>query len=406
MKFDKKYRLLIVILVLSLSALACGISVSSDPKVGFQPLPTKIKQSPTSNPIEPAVLQLQQPTKVVSPLIVTNEEQILIDLYKKVNPAVVSVVTYASQGGFMVAEGQGSGFLYDSNGNIITNSHVIHGAQQVEVVFADNRTEKATVLGEDLNSDLAVLHVDNFPDGIQPLALGTIDEVAVGQTAVALGNPFGLGGTLTRGIISAMGRTIPALTPFSIPQAIQTDAPINPGNSGGPLLNLAGEVIGVNAQIETGGTSRSNSGIGFAIPVSIVSIVVPALINDGEFQWSWLGVVGGSLNNYVMQAMDLPVDHGAYISEVVQGGPADLAGLRGSTNQVTVDDRVVEIGGDVIVGIDGVEIGSFEDILIYIALNTHPGQNVEVTIIRDGNPNTVTLTLQPRPKETVDFTTP
>jgi 2-alkenal reductase len=233
-----------------------------------------------------------------------------------------------------------------------------------------------------------------------------MNEVAVGQTVVAIGNPFGLGGTLTRGIVSALGRTIPALTSFSIPQAIQTDAPINPGNSGGPLLNLKGELIGVNAQIETGGTSRSNSGIGFAIPVSIVTRVVPALIKDGKFQWGWLGVVGHSVNPTMVKAMDLPVAQGAYVSQVIAGGPAEQAELRGTNDEVSEGNHPVEIGGDVITAIDGVQVSSFEDILIFIALNTTPGQQVTLTVIRDGKPQEILLTLQVRPQENIDLQNP
>jgi 2-alkenal reductase len=224
-----------------------------------------------------------------------------------------------------------------------------------------------------------------------------MDGLAVGQTVLAIGNPFGLTGTLTRGIISALGRTIPALTTFTIPQSIQTDAAINPGNSGGPLLNLRGEVIGVNAQIETGGTGRSNSGVGFAIPVSIVQRVVPALIADGEHEWAWLGVVGGELNIWLVEAMQLPVDRGAYLSEIVEGGPAALAGLRGATDVVEVDGHTVLVGGDVITAVNGQTIASFDDLLIYIALQTSPGDEITLTILRDGEFQDVNLTLGTRP---------
>ena len=261
---------------------------------------------------------------------------------------------------------------------------MVHGADAIDVIFTDSTTIVADLVGEDLHSDLAVIQVSSLPAGVQPLPLGDINEVAVGQTVVAIGNPFGLGGTLTRGIVSALGRSIPALTAFSIPQAIQTDAPINPGNSGGPLLNLRGQVVGVNAQIETGDGSRMNSGVGFAIPVSIVARVIPALIQNGEYQWGWLGVVGGTINPAMVEAMDLPVQKGAYISHVVDDGPADRAGLRGSRDETTVDGRRTEVGGDIIVAIDGQPVSSFEDILIYIALNTHPGQQVVLTILRDG----------------------
>jgi 2-alkenal reductase len=401
-------RIYLAAILLVITGLACGFSFGTNNPAPAAPVAPPAVVTLQVAPAKPIIQasNLVQPTTISNPLLTTSEEAILVEMYKRINGSVVKIVTYAGDNGLVVTSGEGSGFLFDTDGHIVTNSHVVHGSDQIEVVFSDGLTENAQIVGQDLHSDLAVIKVENFPQEAQPLPLGNIDEVAVGQTAIALGNPFGLGGTLTRGIISAMGRTIPALTPFSIPQAIQTDAPINPGNSGGPLLNLAGEVIGVNAQIETGGESRSNSGIGFAIPVSIISRVVPALIQDGKYEWSWLGVVGGNINATVREAMNLPVERGAYISEVVQDGPADTAGLQGSNDEVTLDDRLIEVGGDVIIGIDGVTVNTFEDILIYIALNTHPGQSVELTIVRDGETQNITLTLEPRPTEIVEFNQP
>ena len=329
---------------------------------------------------------------------VATEDQVLVDLYARVNPSVVNITIYASRDGQVIALGQGSGFVYDSAGHIVTNAHVVHGADQIEVTFYDGLTRKAEVVGEDLHSDLAVVKVE-LPQGVQPLRLGDMSELAVGQTVVAIGNPFGLSGTLTRGIISALGRTIPALTIFSIPQAIQTDAAINPGNSGGPLLNLNGEVIGVNAQIETNGTSNSNIGVGFAIPVSIIQRVAPALVKDGEYVWAWLGVRGGDLTPTLVQAMNLPVEQGAYLVEVIAGGPSSKAGLRGASDTAIVEGRSVDTGGDVVTAIDGQPIKTFDDMLIYVALNTSPGQPVVLTILRDGEYQDVTVTLEPRPAE-------
>jgi 2-alkenal reductase len=226
-----------------------------------------------------------------------------------------------------------------------------------------------------------------------------MDGLAVGQTVVAIGNPFGLEGTLTRGIISALGRTIPALTIFSIPQAIQTDAAINPGNSGGPLLNLKGEVIGVNAQIETNGTGASNLGVGFAIPVSLIQRVVPALIETGHYDWPWLGVSGYTVNPPLVKAMSLPVEQGAYVSTVTDGGPALAAGLMGTAETITQDGRTVEVGGDVITAIDGQPVKTFDDILVYLSLQTSPGQEVTLTILRDGKYQDVKLQLGTRPSQ-------
>jgi 2-alkenal reductase len=294
--------------------------------------------------------------------------------------------------------GQGSGFLYDSNGHIITNAHVVDGAEQVEVTFSDGIIQPARIVGQDPHSDLAVVKVDQILVDIRPLALGEMGELAVGQSVVAIGNPFGLEGTLTLGIISALGRTIPALTPFSIPESIQTDAAINPGNSGGPLLNLKGEVIGVNAQIETDGTSRTNSGVGFAIPVSIVELVIPELIQQGKYEWSWMGVQGGDLTPVLAKAMGLENARGAYIAAVAPGGPAEKAGLQGATQETVVDGRPVVIGGDVITKVNDQDVRSFDDLLIYIATQSNPGDEVNLAVLRDGSPLEIMLTLDGRPE--------
>jgi serine protease Do len=397
MKSNK--RIFLVIALLPLLAIACGLIIptATDVKRNNQAIEATI-QAPTAPVIQPEPIQL--------PAITVDEEALLIELYRRANPAVVNIITYSNQGNFIQSEGQGSGFVYDNQGHIITNSHVVHGADAIEVIFSDSTTLEAELIGEDLHSDLAVIQVKTLPGDVQPLPLGDIGEVAVGQTVIAIGNPFGLGGTLTRGIVSALGRSIPALTAFSIPQAIQTDAPINPGNSGGPLLNLRGQVVGVNAQIETSDGSRVNSGVGFAIPVSIVERVVPSLIQNGKYEWGWLGVVGGTINPTMIEAMKLPVQKGAYISQVVNNGPAERAGLLGSRDEVVVEGRRTEIGGDIIVAIDGKPVSSFEDILIYIALNTRPGQKVVLSIIRDGEAQDITVTLEPRPSGTREFNLP
>lgn len=390
----KKRTLFFWLILFVAPALACGRTVLSTPNAPAAVLPTP-------NPVITQVV-IQKPITG----LVTEDDAILIDLYQRLNPAVVSILVYGKQGNLLITQSQGSGFVYDTKGNIITNAHVVHKAAALEVYFSDGTVREAELVGEDLHSDLAVINITNLPENVAPIPLGDIDEVAVGQTVVAIGNPFGLGGTLTRGIVSALGRTIPALTTFSIPQAIQTDAPINPGNSGGPLLNLKGEVIGVNAQIETGGTSRSNSGVGFAIPVSILRVVVPDLIEKGSHAWPWIGVRGGSVTPALVKAMKLPVEKGAYIAEVISNSPASKAGLRGAQNQVVVEGRAVEAGGDVIVAVDGVPVASFDDILIYLALNTRPGQEVNLLVIRNGEQSEITLVLEPRPQEFSEFQLP
>jgi len=336
-------------------------------------------------------------TQFPLPANVEDEQSLLVNLYARANPAVVNVTIYGQQGDSLIPLGQGSGFLFDESGRVVTNAHVVEGGKQIEITFSDGTIRDAEVIGQDPNSDLAVVKVDQLPAGIAPLELGDMSELAVGQTVIAIGNPFGLDGTLTRGIISALGRTIPALTPFSIPQAIQTDAAINPGNSGGPLLDLHGHVIGVNAQIETDGTSRSNSGVGFAIPVNVIQRVVPALIEEGEYEWSWLGVRGGNLVPTLVEAMNLPVERGAYILEVTAGGPAEQAGLRGANEEKVVNGLAIPVGGDVITAIEGQPINSFDDLLIYIAMQTSPGQKVNLTILRDGETREISVLMEKRP---------
>lgn len=391
--FEKSHSLrkIFLFLLLPILALACGIS-----------FPLVNMATPTFQPVPTAVQVEQEPVTLPAPVV--DEQSTLIDLYQRVNPAVVNITIYGSQGGQVVALSQGSGFAYDNQGHVVTNAHVVQDAEQIDVTFSDGSIQSGQVLGVDLNSDLAVLKVDQMPSGVQPLPLGDMDTLEVGESVVAIGNPFGLEGTLTRGIISALGRTIPALTPFSIPQAIQTDASINPGNSGGPLLNLQGQVIGVNAQIETSGLNTSNSGVGFAIPVNILKRVVPDLVENGQTEWSWLGIRGGSLQPTQVEAMKLPVDRGAFISEITPGGPAEKAGLQGSNDTTTVNGRATLIGGDVITAIEDQPVRSFDDLLIYIALETRPGQEISLTIIRSGKTQEVNVQMAPRP-ETLDTQT-
>jgi 2-alkenal reductase len=378
------------IALLALAALACG---------SFIPLATG---QPANQEVQQPIVQVfsqPTPTALAVPGAVLDEQAVLVNLYTRVNPAVVNITDYTSHQGQVLPMGQGSGFVYDTSGHIITNEHVVLDSEQLEVTFSDGTVSVAKIVGEDLNSDLAVIKVDQLPDGIAPLPLGSLDKVAVGQTVVAIGNPFGLEGTLTRGIVSALGRTIPALTQFSIPLSIQTDAAINPGNSGGPLLNLEGEVIGVNAQIETGGSNTANSGVGFAVPVNIIKIVVPDLIEKGKHDWAWLGVRGGNLTPTLIDANNLPVNKGAYISEVVAGGPSDKAGLRGASGTTTVSGRETLVGGDVVTAINGVTVNSFDDLLVYVSLQSQPGDEVTLTIVRDGKNQDLKVVLEPRPEE-------
>ncbi len=330
-----------------------------------------------------------------------DQEQTLIELYRRANPAVVNVTTFMAEAGPDapgIGVGQGSGFLYDSQGRIVTNNHVVEKAARVEVTFSDGTSQEARVLGVDPDSDLAVLEVDLVPAEIQPLPLGDSDALQVGQTVAAIGNPFGLEGTLTTGIVSSLGRVVPSgLSQFSIPQVIQTDAAINPGNSGGPLLNLKGEVIGVNTQILTGDGSRANSGVGFAVPANIIRKVAPSLIAKGSYTWPWLGVRGGTVSAIIATANDLEEITGAYVADVIPNGPAAKAGLRGADREVEVDGLTIPVGGDVVTAVDGQAIVSFDDLLEYIALRSEIGQTLKLTITRDGREQSIEVTLEARP---------
>jgi 2-alkenal reductase len=325
------------------------------------------------------------------------EADALVDLYNQTNPGVVNIrVTVQSFGG--QGQGTGSGFILDEAGHIVTNNHVVSGATTVTVVFFDGFEARAEVVGTDPDSDLAVIRVDDLPDNVHPLPLADSDQVRVGEWVVAIGSPFGLGSTLTVGVVSALERSIPSgATPFDIPQAIQTDAALNPGNSGGPLLNLDGQVVGVNAQIAASGTG-GNLGVGFAIPSNVVRRVAPSLIEVGGYQWPWLGVEIADVGLLIAEANNLPSQDGAMIATVVSGGPAEAAGLRGATGTRNVGGQPVPIGGDVVVAFNGEPVVDSSHLLVLIA-NSDPRDQVTLTILRNGQEQDVTVNLRPRPSD-------
>ncbi|MFN2115606.1 MAG: S1C family serine protease [Anaerolineae bacterium] len=333
----------------------------------------------------------------------------LTSLYEQVNPGVVSIVVtklspLSIQGQQVPQQGSGSGFVYDER-HIITNNHVVDGADDIEIVFFDGQRRDATVVGTDVYSDLAVVLVADMPDDVRALPIiAEFDSLKVGQPVVAIGNPFENANSMSFGIISALGRTIPdgQATGFAIPETIQTDAAINPGNSGGPLLNLRGEVVGVNAQINTTNTLGGipgNSGVGFSIPSSIVAKVIPELIKDGAIEWSYLGVSGGPITTDLAEANGLDDTLGAYIHCVPSAGPS-AGRLEGADNLDCTTGRTADggepVGGDVVIAINGVPVTSFDDLLAYVALDTQPGQSVELTVLRDGREYTVDVTMGDR----------
>ncbi len=338
------------------------------------------------------------------------ETQILKAVYHKVNPSVVYIENLTTlqdtQGqGATVPESEGSGFVWDSDGHIVTNDHVVRGATELRVTFSDGVVLPADLVGTDPDSDLAVIQVDPGLVNLVPVERGNINEVEAGQRAVAIGNPFGFAGTMTSGIVSAVGRSIPAITGFSIPMAIQTDAPINPGNSGGPLLNERGQVIGVNAQIRS--DTRANSGVGFAIPVNIVERVAPALIADGVYHHSFLGVSGQTYSPAWAEATGfLRTARGAYVISVTAGGPASKGGLRAGKQNTDIvlgpgetGLEYLRAGGDLITAIDDKPIAGFDDLLVYLESFKSPGEAVKLTVQRAGEGQIdLTITLGERPR--------
>ena len=366
-------------------------------QVQWQTASNKITPEPTWTPV-PGALATQEVIPTFTPP--SSEEAITVvqsfaPLYAKLNPGVVNIQVFVQQEGATGA-GAGSGFILDEKGHIVTNYHVVAQADGITVIFYDGTEAEAQLIGSDADSDLAVIRVEELAQGAHPLPLSDSDEVQVGEWVVAIGNPFGLGSSMTLGIVSAVGRTIPSADrSFGIPEAIQTDAAINPGNSGGPLLNLEGEVIGVNAQIASSGT-QANAGVGFAIPANIVRRVTPVLIESGTYQWSWLGVRGSSVNLMVADANNLSIRRGAYIHVVVSGGPAEEAGLQGSSGVAMVEGLEVPVGGDVVVEADGQPIGDFSALLAAVS-NKSPGDTIELTILRNGERERITVELTPRP---------
>ena len=316
-------------------------------------------------------------------------------LYQKLNPGVVNILVYGKEGG-LVIEKIGSGFILDDKGYIVTNYHVVAGAEQIGVTFYNGQKVEAEIIGFDDASDLAVIKVEELAEGTYPLSLGDSDQTIVGDWVIAIGNPFGQPGSMSVGIVSGVNRTIPTPVPdFVIPGAIQTDAAINPGSSGGPLFNLQGEVIGLNTQI-VAVSLTTPSGVGFAIPINLVRQVVPTLIENRTYEWSWLGVQGGKVNPILMEANSLVSEQGAYVDVVIPGSPAEQAGLKGSLKTELIDDMLVPVGGDVVVAVNDQPIANLNDLLVYVA-GKEPDDEIELTILRDGQPQQVMVTLKPRP---------
>ena len=376
-------RVLLVIAILVLASLACQLS-------GLPAL-----TQPTPRPVIPAAPPVLP--EVRDPA--ASSDNALVAMYAQVLPGVVAIYTGTSLG---------SGFVYDSNGHVITNQHVVEGSTgELEIAFPSGFRAYGTVIGSDADADIAVIQVDAPAEQLHPLAIGDSSQLQVGQTVVAIGNPFGLNGTMTVGIVSALGRTQDAhASPeggfFSTADIIQTDAAINPGNSGGPLFNMNGEVVGVNQSIATENVNEvtgvaSNSGVGFSISINLVKRVVEGLIQNGRYDYPYLGISSprDGLTLAEIEALGLQTYTGAYVSSVTPGGPADQAGIRGGNAPTSQNN--LNAGGDLITAIDGRPVTTFDQMLSYLITNKSPGETVLLTVLRDGQLMDVTVTLGQRP---------
>jgi len=383
----KKPLSLVVIGVLFTTMLACQFTPTSLPQLPVAAAPT-LPPSPT--------LVLPQGGDTL-----LQNQDLLVNLFKQVNPGVVAVRVITDQGG-----GEGSGFVFDTQGDIVTNYHVVENNTSLEVDFPSGTKVHGKVIGSDLDSDIAIVKVDVPASELKPLPLGDSDQLQVGEMVVAIGNPFGFSSTMTMGIVSAKGRNLESIRQtadgrsFSAGDLIQTDAAVNPGNSGGPLLNMKGEVVGVNRAIQTAATATSgepvNSGISFAVSVNIVKKVAPVLISKGSYDYPYLGVSAlDEVTLMLAEALNLPQPRGAYLVEVVTGGPADQAGLIAGTRDTSITG--LKAGGDLITAIDGQPINVYADLIGYLMTKKSPGDKVDLTILRDGKEMHVTVTLGKRP---------
>jgi len=390
----------IALTVLAIALLGCAVPSSLSELLAPTSTPTSAQTpTPTSPPVPEG--ETVEPVNSMASL-----EEEIIQVYESVGLGVVNITNRSYGYDFWMRpvpqEGTGSGIIYDAEGHIITNYHVIEDADELFVTLPDETTVVASVVGFDASNDLAVLKIDVDPALLHPVPLGASDELRVGQFVVAIGNPFGLERTLTVGVISALGRVIESPDQGFIGEIIQTDAAINPGNSGGPLLDLSGRIIGVNTAIFS--PSQASAGIGFAVPADTVRMVVPELIAHGYFPHPWLGI------SYIWNltpervrvlrevGMDVPIEQGVLVVEIAKGSPADQAGLRGGREQVRVGRTILPVGGDILTAIDGEPVTSDRDLIRILDLQTQVDQTIQVTVWRDGKELTVPVTLTERPR--------
>ena len=342
-------------------------------------------------------MQMQNEIDEINNIILTKSKTLsLIEIFEKSEPGVVRVNIQKNQ-----TESErgsvGSGFVFDKQGHIITNAHVIKDATKTVVTFLDGRSYSAEIIGVDEYTDIGVIKVNADLKLLNPLSLGDSSNLQVGEPITAIGNPFGLSGSMTSGIISQMGRLLPSNSGYSIPDVIQTDAAINPGNSGGPLLNMRGEIVGINTAIQS--TTGEFTGVGFAIPSQTVAKIVPTLISDGEYKHPWIGISGTDIDLEMANVMELDTTLGFLIITVVEDSPASDAGLIGSNKMIEVEGREYAIGGDIIVSVDGIDVRKIDDILIHLQRVKAVGDEMILEVLRDGRTTNVTIVLQERPNQ-------
>jgi S1-C subfamily serine protease len=396
----REYRTLVIaVLILLLVGLGCYATRSAATTTIVPPPATPAP--PPTPPAPPPVAPMPDEGEAANAL-----EAQVITVYQTVSPAVINITNRSYVYDiFMRAipqEGSGSGFVYDNQGHIVTNYHVVENAEELLVTLASGKVYEAKVIGTDPANDLAVLSIDAGEDMPAPMVVGDSDKLRVGQFVLAIGNPFGLERTLTTGVISALGRVIqsPEDNRF-IGEAIQTDAAINPGNSGGPLLDLEGRVIGVNSQIIS--PSQASAGIGFAVSANTVQRVVPELISHGYYPHPWLdaqlvSLTPANVKVFREAGMKIPVDAGLLVIEAVSGGPADQAGIRGGSRVVRIGQYQIPLDGDIIIAVNGEPVNNFRELTVYLETQTKVGDTVDMTIIRDGQQQTVRITLGEQPR--------
>ena len=372
-------------------------------------IPVESNETAIQNQIDENELQVQNQIDEINNLISQESKELdeinnlisqeskelsLMEIFEKAEPGVVRVNTIRNQ---TISEtgGVGSGFVFDKMGHIITNAHVIEDSTKTVVTFLDGRSYNAEIIGIDQYTDIGVIKVSADLKLLQPLSLGDSSDLNVGEPIAAIGNPFGLSGSMTSGIISQMGRLLPSGSGYSIPDVIQTDAAINPGNSGGPLLNMRGNIVGINTAIQS--TTGEFTGVGFAVPSQTVAKIVPTLISEGEYKHPWIGISGRDIDPDTANVLGLNDALGFLVITVVENSPASDAGMIGTDKTIEVDGREYAVGGDIIVAVDGMDVRKIDDILIHLQRVKTVGDEMNLEILRDGKTTNVTIILQERP---------